>query len=57
MDYERLINLISLNILVSVTLEFFGEFENVTVFYHVNDESDIWAHRLSPPQHCHLNFG
>ena len=42
MDYERLINLISLNILVFVPLEFFEEFENVTVFYHVNDEIDIW---------------
>ena len=33
MDYERLINLISLNILVFVPLEFFEEFENVTVFF------------------------
>ena len=33
----------------------FEEFANVIVFYPVTVESDIWAQKLPPPQHCHLN--
>ena len=54
---ELLVILISLNILVFVHLEFFEEFANVIVFYPVNIESNIWAQKLSPPQHRHLKCG
>ena len=50
-------NFISLNILVFVHLEFFEEFASAIVFFPVTVESDIWAQKLSPPQHCHLNCG
>ena len=50
-------NLISLNIIVFVHLEFFEEFANVIVFYPVTVEGGIWAQKLSPQQHCHLNCG
>ena len=45
---------ISLNILVSVHLQFFEEFANVIVFYLVNVETDILAQKLPSLQHCHL---
>ena len=54
---NKLINLISLNILVFVHLEFFGEFANVILVYPANAESNTWAQKLSSPQHCHLNCG
>ena len=38
----------SLNIVVFIHLEFFEEFANVIVFYHVNVESDMRAQKLSP---------